>query len=82
MITGLSLHEGHKGGGYDLTITGRNFPTIISSTQVFIGDAMNSICKISTIPDSNTIICTIPQMMDSYEVDETLQVLVAGRILE
>lgn len=43
-VESLSISTGHKGGGYDLTVTGRNFAPSKGSTNVFIGTAMNSIC--------------------------------------
>ena len=42
-VDSLSISSGHKGGGYDLTITGENFAEE-DSTHVLIGTAINSFC--------------------------------------
>ncbi len=67
------------GGGYDITITGRNFASA-DSTNVFIGDAMNTICKIKTIA-STVIVCTMPSMDSSYSAGTPVNVTVAGRVI-
>ena len=46
-VDSLSITQGHMGGGYSLTITGENLAPSMGSNNVFIGDAMNSICKIT-----------------------------------
>lgn len=60
VVTSLSATSGHIGGGYDITINGLNFATAAGSTQVFIGDAKNSICKIVTAT-ATAITCTVPR---------------------
>lgn len=60
-VNSVSPVSGTLGGGYTLTINGANFATAPGSTNVFIGDGMNSICKITTIT-STKIECTVPQM--------------------
>lgn len=62
VVNSLSLSSGHKGGGYSLTITGLNFATAAGTSQVFIGNAKNSICTIVSAT-STSIVCTVPRMM-------------------
>lgn len=81
VVTGLSITQGHIGGGYNLTITGYNFATASGTNNVFIGDGMNSICSIlSSTPTS--IVCRMPRMLDSYTSGTPQGVVVTGRILE
>jgi hypothetical protein len=81
VITNLSLSEGHKGGGYNLTINGFNFATSAGTNNVFIGDAQNSICKILSYT-STSIVCQVPRMMNDYTTGQQLNVVVTGRIIE
>ncbi len=68
------------GGGYNVTITGRNFASA-DSTNVFVGDAMNNFCKIKTI-SSTVIICTMPSMDSSYNAGVAVNITVTGRVVE
>lgn len=61
VVNSLSLSSGHKGGGYNLTITGQNFATASGTNNVFIGTAKNSICNILS-SSSTTIVCQVPRM--------------------
>jgi hypothetical protein len=81
VITNLSLSIGHKGGGYNLTINGFNFATSAGTNNVFIGDALNSICKILSYT-STSIVCRVPRMMNDYTTGQPLNVVVTGRIIE
>lgn len=80
IVNSLSVTSGHIGGGYDLTINGVNFATAAGSTQVFIGDAKNSICKITAI-STTAITCTVPRNVE-YTPGTPVDVVVAGRIIE
>lgn len=81
VVNSISPVTGSIGGGYTMTITGSNFATASGSTQVFIGDGMNSICNILTV-SSTTITCTVPQMISTYAVGNMHTVIVAGRLIE
>jgi hypothetical protein len=81
VVNSVSPVSGTLGGGYTLTINGANFATASGSTNVFIGDGMNSICKITSIT-STKIECTVPQMNSEYLPGDQQTVLVTGRIIE
>jgi hypothetical protein len=79
-VESISPLSGPMGGGYNITITGRNFaPT--TSTNVFIGDASDNICNIASIT-TTTIVCTLPFMDPSYDAGVPVNVTVAGRAVE
>ena len=79
-VESVTPNIGSMGGGYDITITGRNFAGK-DSTNVFVGDAMNSLCKIKTIT-STTIVCTVPSMDSTYVIGTPVEVVVTGRAVE
>lgn len=79
-VESVTPNTGSMGGGYDITIKGRNFATI-DSTNVFVGDALNSLCKIKTIT-SSTIVCTVPSMDNTYTSGTPVDVVVTGRAVE
>jgi hypothetical protein len=68
------------GGGYNINIVGRNFASI-DSTNVFVGDAMNSLCSIISISSTN-IVCSVPSMDSSYTPGVAVVVTVTGRAVE
>lgn len=79
-VESVTPNIGSMGGGYDITIKGRNFAGM-DSTNVFVGDALNSLCKIKTIT-STTIVCTVPSMDSSYIPKTAVEVVVTGRAVE
>ena len=81
VITNLSLSISHKGGGYNLTINGFNFATSAGINNFFIGDALNSICKILSYT-STSIVCQVPRMMNDYRTGQLLNVVVTGKVIE
>ena len=46
-VSSVSPVSGSMGGGYTLTITGKNFATDKSSNNVFVGNALNSVCSVT-----------------------------------
>ena len=76
-VNSVSPSSGAMGGGYNITITGQNF-AFNDSTNVFVGDALNSICTIVSIT-STTIVCTVPTMDDSYSSGVSVNVVVTAR---
>ena len=80
-VDSISPVSGHQGGGYNITITGRNFAPASGSSNVFVGTAMNSYCEITAITETS-ITCTVPRMKDEYNVEDQLDVVVTGRIIE
>lgn len=53
----------------------------MSSNNVFIGDGINSLCKIIEI-SSTEITCVIPRMHEDYLPGLPQEVVVTGRVLE
>lgn len=47
-VNSVTPSSGPMGGGYNITITGLNFASL-DSTNVFMGDALNSLCTILSI---------------------------------
>ena len=64
-----------------MTINGFNFATSAGTNNVFIGDAINSICKILSY-NSTSIVCRVPRMMNDYTTGQPLNVVVTGRLIE
>ena len=48
---------------------------------MFVGDAVNNFCEITSISET-TITCTVPRMHSDYSVGVPYTVVVTGRILE
>ena len=69
------------GGGYNLTIVGKNFAEDAGSNNAFVGSAKNSICSVLEANDTH-LICEVPRMLDDYNAGDVLEVAVTGRILE
>jgi hypothetical protein len=80
VVNSVSPTTGSIGGGYMMTINGANFATASGSTQVFIGDGMNSLCLITSIT-ATVIQCTVPIMNSNYVVGDPKTVLVTGRLI-
>lgn len=76
----VSPVSGPMGGGYNITITGKNFAGS-DSTNVLIGDASDNICNILSI-NSTVIICKMPFMDPSYNSGSPVNVAVTGRAIE
>lgn len=81
LVTGISPATGSLGGGYTLTISGSNFAPAKGSSQVFIGDGMNSMCEITAITPTE-IQCTVPAMVKGYQAGDVHRVEVTGRLVE
>jgi hypothetical protein len=86
VVDSISPATGSIGGGYTMTITGKNFATASGTTQIFLGDRVgdngeNSLCSIQTIT-TTMITCTVPQMISGLKVGDNLGVVVAGRLIE
>jgi hypothetical protein len=81
VVSSIAPVTGSIGGGYIMTINGANFATAPGSTQVFIGDGINSLCLITSITTA-TIQCTVPTMHSSYNMGDSKRVLVTGRLIE
>lgn len=79
-VSGVSPVSGPMGGGYNITITGKNFAGL-DSTNVLIGGASDNICNILSINSTN-IICTMPFMDPSYNSSTPVNVTVTGRAIE
>lgn len=83
VVTSVSPTSGSLGGGYDITITGYNMAESFGSTNVFIGDEINSTCSVKSITDT-TVVCTVPRMLgqQAENADTPLDVRVFGRLME
>jgi len=79
-VSNISPISGSMGGGYNLTITGRNFAGL-DSTNAFVGTAMNSLCTILSIT-TTTIVCSVPSMDSSYIAGVPVPIVVTGRAIE
>lgn len=79
-VNSVTPSSGSMGGGYNITISGLNFASN-DSTNVFVGDAINSLCTIVSI-SSTTIVCTVPSMDDSYSAGVAVNVVVTARAVE
>lgn len=79
-VESVTPATGSMGGGFDITITGRNFATA-DSTNVFVGSAMNSLCTITSIT-ATTIVCTLPPMDSTYTGGAPQNITVTGRAVE
>jgi hypothetical protein len=80
IVDSVSPQSGSLGGGYDITITGRNFGTADTHT-VFIGNAENMVCTIKTAT-ATQIVCTVPRIDPSYNSGTNVTVVVTARLLE
>ena len=80
IVDSISPISGGLGGGYDITITGRNFGSADSHT-VFVGDAENTFCTIKSAT-ATTIVCTVPRIDSSYTPESPVNIVVTGRLLE
>jgi hypothetical protein len=78
-ITNINPKSGSLGGGYSLTITGSNFAPALGSSQVFIGDGLNSMCT-TTSRNSTQFNCTMPAMLSSYTAGDNQTVVITARI--
>ena len=65
VIDSVSPTSGSMGGGYNLTIEGKNFATDANSNNAFIGTAKNSICSVLEANDTH-LICEVPRMLSDY----------------
>jgi hypothetical protein len=81
VVNSVSPVTGSIGGGFLLTINGANFAPAKGSTQVFIGDGLQSLCTIVTI-STTVITCTVPPMDSTYLAGDIKTVLVTGRLIE
>ena len=81
VIDSVSPTSGSMGGGYNLTIVGKNFAEDAGSNNAFVGSAKNSICSVLEANDTH-LICEVPRMLDDYNAGDVLEVAVTGRILE
>lgn len=81
VVNSISPVSGPIGGGYLLTISGANFAPAKGSTQVFIGDGVQSLCAIVTI-STTVITCTVPPIDSTYLAGDIKTVLVTGRLIE
>ena len=79
-VDSVSPVSGPMGGGYNITIKGKNFAAS-DSTNVFIGGASDNICNILSI-NSTVIICKMPFMDPSYNSGSPVNVTVTGRAIE
>ena len=81
VVDSISPTTGTISGGYQLTITGKNFAPAKGSTQVFIGDGLGSLCPITSISETQ-IKCRVPQMDSTYKSGDAQKILVTGRLIE
>lgn len=80
IVDSISPISGGLGGGYDITITGRNFGPADSHT-VFVGTAENMVCTMKSAT-ATTIVCTVPRIDSTYTPGSAVNVVVTGRLLE
>lgn len=81
VVTGVSVDSNSMGGGYNMIVTGSNFAPEKNSNNVFIGDALNSICEVISSTETE-IVCEVPQMHEDYSAGDSLEVVVTARITE
>jgi hypothetical protein len=80
-VNDISPKSGSLGGGYILTITGSNFSPNRGSTQVFVGDGMDSQCNIVSLTTTQ-IQCIVPIMSYDEKAGDPQTVVVTGRLTE
>lgn len=78
-IESISPQIGSTTGGASLTISGHGFSDRPSSLLVFISDKDHE-CVITSVPNPETIICTVPALDSNLRVDTDYRVFIVGRV--